>query len=63
MGRIRTKWVKNISEELVKKYPDKFGKDFESNKKAVDELKIAESKPLRNKVAGYVVKVVKNKKF
>lgn len=58
MGRIRTRWVKNVANELVKKYPDKFNTDFENNKKVLEEMKLVEDKIIRNKVCGYIVKVV-----
>ncbi len=62
MGRIRGKWIKNIAKKFVEKYPDKFSNDFESNKKALDEFNLLDDKPVRNKVAGYIVDVVGKKK-
>lgn len=61
MGRIRTRWVKSMAKELIKQYPDKFNSNFEKNKRVLDELKIMESKLMRNKVAGYVCKIVEKK--
>ena len=46
--------IKRISTELLQKYPDKFGPDFDANKSAVNELAILRSKILRNEVAGYI---------
>lgn len=63
MGRIRTRWIKNVAKQLVKKYPDKFNSDFANNKKILEELNLIDDKPIRNKIAGYVVRVVENKKF
>jgi small subunit ribosomal protein S17e len=63
MGRIRGKFIKNISKKLVEQYPDKFSNKFEDNKKVLDELKIIGDKPIRNKIAGYIVVVVKKKKI
>ena len=63
MGRIRGKWIKNVSKKLVEHYPDKFGNDFNSNKKILTELKIIDGKLIRNKVAGYIISVVKKKKI
>ena len=63
MGRIRTKFIKNLAKELTIKYPDKFSNDFESNKKNLDELKLLEDKPIRNKVAGYIVTIHQKKKI
>lgn len=63
MGRIRTKFVKNMAEELHTRFPEKFGRDFDINKKGVDELSIAETKFIRNKIAGYIVKVSQRRKI
>ena len=46
--------VKRISNELLEKYPDRFGIDFDENKKSIKEIAIIRSKLLRNKVAGYI---------
>jgi small subunit ribosomal protein S17e len=46
--------IKRISTELLQKYPDKFGADFDANKNAINELAIVRSKILRNEVAGYI---------
>ncbi len=59
MGNIRTTFIKNLSEELVKKYPDELTADFEKNKGFLK--KVIESKSLRNKIAGYVVNLKKRK--
>ena len=55
MGRVKTKNIKRISEKLVEQYPDQFTDNFNENKKKVDELTTAQTKPLRNKIAGYTV--------
>ena len=62
MGRIRGRWIKNLSKKLVEKYPDKFNKDFDNNKKFLEGLKLIGDKPIRNKVAGYIVNIVEKKK-
>jgi small subunit ribosomal protein S17e len=46
--------IKRISTELLQRSPDKFGLDFDANKKATNELAIFRSKVLRNEVAGYI---------
>ena len=46
--------VKRISNELLERYQDKFGIDFDENKKTMKEIAIVRSKLLRNKVAGYI---------
>ncbi len=57
MGRVKTKNIKRASKKLLEVYPDEFSEDFEANKKKVSELTTAQSKPLRNKVAGYIVAI------
>lgn len=61
MGRIKTKLTKRISNKLVKNHRDEFKKDFESNKKLVSKFADIRSKKLRNIIAGYVTRLVKNK--
>jgi len=63
LGRIRGKWIKNTAKQLVEQYPDKFSNKFEDNKRALDEFKITDDKPVRNKIAGYIVVVVEKKKI
>jgi small subunit ribosomal protein S17e len=46
--------IKRISTELLQKHPDKFGLEFDANKKALNELAIVRSKVLRNELAGYI---------
>jgi small subunit ribosomal protein S17e len=63
MGRIRTNFIKSLSSNLVEVYPEKFGTNFDENKKALNELKLFDEKFTRNKVAGYIVRVVMKKKL
>jgi small subunit ribosomal protein S17e len=46
--------IKRISTELLERYPDRFGIDFDENKKLIKEIAIVRSKILRNKIAGYI---------
>jgi small subunit ribosomal protein S17e len=62
MGRIKTQFVKRTSQELVKKHETHFSDDFEANKRAVSSLTDVSSKKVRNIVAGYITRLVKNKK-
>jgi len=50
MGRVRTKFIKRISNKLVLKHKDEFKKDFKDNKKIVETLVEVKSKKLRNKL-------------
>jgi small subunit ribosomal protein S17e len=46
--------VRKISNELMNKFPNRFGIDFELNKKTVMELAKITSKQLRNQIAGFI---------
>jgi len=64
MGRIRTSEIKDAAKLLLEKYPDRFGADFEKNKIALneinEEINIIKEKKLRNKIAGYITRLVKS---
>ena len=60
MGIISTTLIKRTGQKLFKAYPEKFGKEFDNNKKAVMEVAEVHSKKLRNVIAGYITKLVKN---
>jgi small subunit ribosomal protein S17e len=47
---------------LVSQHPNKFNSDFENNKKILNELKILPDKSVRNRVAGYIVRVIEKEK-
>ena len=57
MGKVRTDTVKRISRELLKRFPDRFTGDFESDKQVVNELVTTPSKRLRNRIAGYITRL------
>lgn len=41
----------------MKRYPDHFTGDFESDKESVNQLVTTDSKRLRNRIAGYVTRL------
>jgi len=57
MGRIKTKDIKRTALKLAEE--NKFKNDFEYNKKVLNDLKISESKKTRNKIAGYITRLMK----
>jgi len=57
LGKVRTETVKRVSRELVRRYPDHFAGEFESDKQAVNELVVTQSKRLRNRIAGYITRL------
>ncbi|HIH00389.1 MAG TPA: 30S ribosomal protein S17e [Thermoplasmata archaeon] len=58
MGNIRQTHIKSVAIDLVKKFPDKFTGDFQSNKENPDLLIIVSSNLLRNRIAGYITRYV-----
>jgi len=61
MGKVRTVLIKNVSKELISKYPNVFTTDFEKNKKLLDLYLEIDSKHLRNRISGYIVNLLKIK--
>ena len=62
MGRIKTQFVKRTSNDLLEKHSDKFSKDFEHNKTVIMQVTDVQSKKVRNIIAGYIGRLVRNKK-
>ncbi|MFX0007204.1 MAG: 30S ribosomal protein S17e [Promethearchaeota archaeon] len=59
MGKVRTVVIKNVSKELISKYPNVFTTDFEINKRLLDKYLEIDSKHLRNRISGYIVNLLK----
>ncbi|XP_013857060.1 40S ribosomal protein S17 [Austrofundulus limnaeus] len=59
MGRVRTKTVKKAARVIIERYYTRLGSDFHVNKRMCEEVAIIPSKPLRNKIAGYVTHLMK----
>ncbi|HEU4985227.1 MAG TPA: hypothetical protein VFT58_06265 [Nitrososphaera sp.] len=53
--------IKRISAELLEKHPNKFGLEFDANKKALNEVAVVKSKVLRNELAGYITSHLRKK--
>ena len=59
MGRIKSLMVKRAAKQLLAKDGDKFNDQFSHNKKILGRT--MPSKPIRNKIAGYMARLVKMK--
>ncbi|MDI3473784.1 MAG: small subunit ribosomal protein S17e [Candidatus Woesearchaeota archaeon] len=59
MGRIKTKYIKRKTKEIIGKYGDKFTTDYEENKRIISEKYKFLSKKIRNIVAGYATRLTK----
>ncbi|MCV0373370.1 MAG: 40S ribosomal protein S17 [Nitrosarchaeum sp.] len=51
--------IKRLSYEVLDGHKSKFGEDFASNKKVLDQISIIRSKGLKNEMAGYITKFIK----
>merc|ERR1712216_1077886 len=59
MGRVRTKTVKKAARNIVEKYYSRLTLDFQTNKKMSDEVAIIPTKRLRNKIAGFITRLMR----
>ncbi|GAA0516059.1 small subunit ribosomal protein S17e [Halorubrum aquaticum] len=51
---IKPKYIKQLANVLLERYPQSFNTDFETNKESVSALTTVESKGVRNRIAGYI---------
>ncbi|MDA1196708.1 MAG: 30S ribosomal protein S17e [Nanoarchaeota archaeon] len=58
MGRIKTTPIKRATQKIYAAYKDRLKKNFDENKKVVDEVTNNISKPIRNKIAGYATRLM-----
>lgn len=59
MGRIKTTLIKRTAKKLFNLYRTKFTGDFAQDKVAVAELSDVPSKKMKNTIAGYITRLVK----
>jgi small subunit ribosomal protein S17e len=63
MGRVRPTYIKRLARDLVETEEGRFSDDFDHNKNVLKEMDQFESRKVRNRVAGYIVRVLENKKY
>ena len=61
MGRIKTLLIKRIAKKLIKEYGPEFTPEFNSNKPLVQKYTNVESHKMRNMIAGYTARLIKQK--
>ena len=61
MGRIKTMLVKGIAKKLIKMHGDEFTAEFDKNKNLVENYTNVSSAKMRNVIAGYTARLVKQK--
>jgi small subunit ribosomal protein S17e len=54
--------TRRLSEMILERHPEAFSADYEKNKAALAELALIPSKQLRNHIAGYIAKSLKEDK-
>ncbi len=59
MGSIRPSYIKIAARKLLQFYPDEFTTDFETNKRLVEQYTSVKTKKVRNRIAGYLVRLVR----
>lgn len=52
--------TRRLAEMIMERHPESFGMDYARNKEALETLTIIPSKQLRNHIAGYITKALKN---
>ncbi len=61
MGRIKTLLVKRIAKKLIKEHAQEFTSEFGKNKAFVERYTNVGSAKLRNIIAGYTARLVKQR--
>ena len=61
MGNIRPNYIKSLAGQLLEEHSDLFSTDFNQNKENVTKYTNIESKGIRNRVAGYIVRSLRVK--
>ncbi|HWQ18254.1 MAG TPA: 30S ribosomal protein S17e [Methanotrichaceae archaeon] len=61
MGSVKPSYIKNFAKDLMKTYEGDFGQDFDANKLKVSEYTDIKNKGIRNRVAGYITRVLRQK--
>ena len=61
MGRIKTLLVKSIAKRLIKEYGEEFTPEFDKNKELVKKYTNVASTKMRNIIAGYTARMIKQK--
>jgi len=62
MGRIKTVLVKRVTKRLVADHKEEFSEDYAKNKEVVKKYVNIMSPKIRNVIAGYAVRLIKQSK-
>ncbi|HJO01550.1 MAG: 30S ribosomal protein S17e [Candidatus Woesearchaeota archaeon] len=62
MGRIKTILVKRVTKQLVKEHSEELSEDYNKNKEVLKKYVNIKSPKIRNVIAGYAARLVKQSK-
>jgi len=62
MGRIKTVLVKRITKKLVNEHKEEFSEDYNKNKEVIAKYADIPSTKIRNVIAGYAARLIKQSK-
>ncbi len=62
MGRVRQKDIKRTAAEIVRRYKDELTGDFKKDREFLNDILKIEGKFMRNRISGYVTRLLKRKK-
>jgi len=62
VGRIKTKLVKRVTKQLVEEHKEEFSEDYNKNKEVLKKYVIIKSPKIRNVIAGYAARLIKQSK-
>ena len=62
LGNVKPAYIKKLALELIGRFPDKFTDDFEENKVLVEKLTTISTKNMRNRIAGYIARIMEDRK-
>ena len=55
--------TRRLAEEVLKRHPEAFSTDYEKNKESLEDLALIPSKQLRNQIAGYIAKMLRQEEL
>lgn len=62
MGRVKTDYVKRTTKQLVSEHFNEFSEDYKKNKEILDKYTKISSPKIRNVIAGYASRLIKQAK-
>ncbi len=57
IGKVKTKKIKHLGKELVKRFPEQFSANFDGNKLSVRKLTEGATTKIWNQIAGYITAI------